>query len=43
MAPEARSVILGHAPGSEGGGYGTWKLLDLATEIQRLLRYAIKE
>lgn len=41
MDPEAREVIPGHAPATEGQGYGTWPLEKLAAEIERLPRMII--
>lgn len=41
MNPEARAVIPGHAPKTEGEAYGTWPLDQLAVEIERLPRIEI--
>jgi len=41
MDPEAREVIPGHAPATEGQAYGTWPLAQLAEEIEKLPRYAL--
>jgi integrase len=38
MDPEARAVIPGHAPKTEGEAYGSWPLDQLAFEIERLPR-----
>ncbi len=39
MDPEARAVIPGHAPKTEGEAYGNWPLEQLAVEIERLPRF----
>lgn len=41
MDPEAREVIPGHAPATEGQAYGTWTLKDLAEEIEKLPRFRV--
>lgn len=41
MDPEARAVIPGHAPKTEGEAYGGWLLADLAVEIERLPRIVV--
>lgn len=38
MDPEAREVIPGHAPASEGQAYGSWTVRDLAMEIEKFPR-----
>lgn len=42
MDPEAREVIPGHAPASEGQKYGGWPLDQLAVEIERLPRIVLE-
>ncbi|MDX3910890.1 MAG: integrase [Sphingobium sp.] len=41
MDPEAREVIPGHAPSTEGQAYGRWTVKDLATEIEKLPKYSL--
>jgi integrase len=41
MDPEAREVIPGHVPSTEGGRYGGWTLVALSREIERLPRFEV--
>ena len=41
MDPEARAVIPGHAPASEGESYGGWPVAALLAEIEKLPRYEV--
>ncbi|WP_238564984.1 site-specific integrase [Sphingobium bisphenolivorans] len=43
MDPEARAVIPGHAPKTEGESYGTWPLDELAAEIEKLPRIDVND
>lgn len=42
MDPEAREVIPGHAPASEGQAYGSWNVADLSREIEKLPSIPVK-
>lgn len=41
MDPEARGLIPGHAPASQGEEYGVWTMPALLVEIEKLPRFDV--